>query len=153
MTDDQDITFPAELTDATPEEERRIDALRTVLRDDIAKQVPEDTDPPDIRIYCFRDPWGGVRVSEVSYSYGQSGTSAQASEPETFGFIFAAERYLIDCLQPVEGLHDAEQEARRGLLFWLMPERDVTKLPEWETREENPLADNKEESDADQPDA
>lgn len=136
-----------ELKDATTEETHRLDALRAVLRDNIVKQMPEGQDLPNIYIYCFRDVWGGVRISEVSYSYGSAGTSAMHSDYDAAPFIFAAERYLNDCLFEVEdhgdgAKYDPEQEARGRLLYWLMPddERDGSNLPDWEDRNANPLA-------------
>lgn len=133
-----------ELDNPSPEDTRRINALREVLIGD-AKRRGQWSDNMKCSIYCFRDTWGGLRISEISYSHGSGGASWMAGDLDAFPYIFAAERYLMWCFAQVEdhgdgAVLDLEQEARRGLLYWLDDEHDYNTLPEWAERSTNPLA-------------
>jgi hypothetical protein len=141
------MTSIEELKDVTPEEQRQLDALRALLYGEMVREgsVPRPEEIT-VSIYCFRDTWGGVRISEISYSRPGGGSSYMASDLDSFPVIFAAERYLMYALHGVEdhgggAVLDLEQEARRGLLYWL---RGATvtvynAMEPWEERTENPL--------------
>lgn len=137
-----------ELTDASPEALRRIDALRATLRAMPELHNADGREADRIRIYCWRDEEnGGLRISEIGLSWdtptGTAGSSWMASDLDAGAVIFAAERYLLMCLFDVIDhghgtIEDPEQEHRRGLIHAIT--RDYNGLPEWEEREHNPLA-------------
>jgi len=133
-----------ELKNATPEEERRLAALRSFFVNHPDMESADGDPPTSVHVYCYRDWWGGIRISEISLVWktqsGVGGASWMASDLDSFPVIYAAERYLLDCLLPVSDGYDAEQEARRGLLYWLMEPQDYNELPDWEERDTNPLA-------------
>lgn len=137
-----------ELKGATLEDERRLEALRSIIYG-LEGMLPTDT----VRIYCYRDQWGGVRISEIGMSRktatGVGGSSWMSSDRDCGDVIFRAERYLMACLCDVEdhgggAVYDPEQEARRSLLYALSAGSSTDRIKamgEWVERDHNPLSD------------
>ena len=131
-----------ELKDASGEDVLRINALRAVLLGHA--EVPH----AECHIYCYRDVWGGVRISEVDFTVktevGMAGSSWMASDLDAAAPLYACEQYLCHCLFPVEDhgasmVYDPEQEARRAVIYNCFT-HDYNALPEWEDRTRNPLS-------------
>lgn len=104
---------------------------------------------PDVAVYTYRDVQGGLRISEISYSWkrpdigarAMSGASYMRSGPECLGAICAAEDFLLTRGMPIETIdaecyYDPEQEAEQALLWHLLGANDDAwnKLPQWEDR-------------------
>lgn len=77
----------SDLPDALVRYESAVKSLRKFL---LSQEEDKDM---DVTVYCFDGP--GIRIAEISYTRGNSGSSVMRCEPECGRVLLAAEDFLL----------------------------------------------------------